>query len=137
MANAVPNNGGRRNEIASAVALAKKLLWVLVVMAAAGAAFAGSAVYVPAVSLLAIGVGSYAVLLLSWHYYRPRVSMYAWLTFSVAMSISALGGIVLPAVREGVLHPLAALAIVPGWFGVGIAAPLLASAARLRRWGSE
>lgn len=78
----------------------------LIAIVGGGLAFTGRTIYVPGVFLFAIGVGSYAVLLLSWHYYRPRVSIYAWLAFSVAMVISAVGGILLPAVREGSLHPL-------------------------------
>ena len=137
MANAVPNSGYRRNEIVSAVSLANRLVLVLIAIAAGGLAFSGRAIFVPGASFFAIGVGSYAVLLLSWHYYRPRVSIYAWLLFSVAMVISAVGGILLPLMREGSLHPLGALSVMSGWFGAGVAAPLVGSAARLRRWASE
>jgi hypothetical protein len=137
MANAVPNSGRRGNEIVSAVVLANRLALVFIAIAAGGLAFSGRAIFGPGVSLFAIGVGSYAVLLLSWHYYRPRVSVYAWLLFSVAMVIAAVGGILLPVVREGSLHPLGALSVMSGWFGAGVAVPLVLSAAKLRRWASE
>jgi hypothetical protein len=70
MANAVLISKARRTEITSAIALASKLWWVLIVIAAAGVALFGPQIYMSAAVLFAAGVGSYAVLLLSWHYYR-------------------------------------------------------------------
>jgi hypothetical protein len=137
MANGVPNPTPLRNEIVTAVGLAKRLVWVLVAIASGGLAFSGREICVPGAFLFSIGVGSYTVLLLSWHYYRPRLSLYAWLLFSVAMYISAVAAVILPAVREGALHPLGALSAMSGWFGAGIAVPVVVSAARLRRWASE
>ena len=137
MANTVPDSGYRRNEILSAVTVAKRLVWVLIAIAAGGLALSGKAVFAPGAFLFCIGVGSYAVLLLSWHYYRPRVSLYAWLLFSAAMAISAAGGFVLPVIRDGILQPLGALSVMSGWFGAGIAVPLVVSAAKLCRWASE
>jgi hypothetical protein len=137
MTNAVLISKARRTEITSAIALASKLWWVLIVIAAAGVALFGPQIYMSAAVLFAAGVGSYAVLLLSWHYYRPRASIYAWLVFSIAIAISIVGGLVLPSVRQGALHPLAALSAIVGCLGSGIAVPLVISAARLRRWASE
>jgi len=137
IANAVLISTARRTEIASAIALASKLWAVLIIIAAAGVALLGPRVYMSGAALFAAGIGSYAVLLLSWHYYRPRASIYAWLVFSIAMAISLVGGLVLPSVRQGTLHPLGALSALVGCFGSGIALPLLMSAARLRRWASE
>jgi hypothetical protein len=127
----------RRTEITSAIALASKLWAVLVVIAAAGVALFGPQIYMSSAALFAAGIGSYAVLLLSWHYYRPRASICAWLVFSIAIAISIVGGMVLPSVRQGLLHPLGALFAVVGCLGSGIALPLLLSAARLRRWANE
>ena len=113
------------------------MLWVLVVIAVAGIALFGPGIYVPAAILFATGIGSYAVLLLSWHYYRPKASIYAWLMFSFAIAISIFVGLVLPAVRDGALHPLGALSAVMGCLGSGTAAPLVMSAPRLRNWANE
>ena len=137
MANPVLISKARRTEIISAIALASKLWWVLIVIAAAGVTLFGRQIYVSGAVLFAAGVSSYAVLLLSWHYYRPRASIYAWLVFSIAIGISIVEGLVLPSVRQGALHPLGALSAIVGCLGSGIAVPLVLSAARLRRWASE
>jgi hypothetical protein len=137
MANAVLISRARRSEITSAIAAAARMLWVLVAFAAVGIALFGRQIYMPGAVLFAAGLGSYAVLLLSWHYYRPRASIYAWLLFSIAVAISMGVGLVLPAVREGALHPLAALSAMTGYLGLGIAGPLVISAPRLRRWANE
>jgi hypothetical protein len=113
------------------------MLWLLVAIAAGGIALFGPQIYMPSAVLFAAGLGSYAVLLLSWHYYSPRASIYAWLLFSIAIAISIAGGLVLPLVREGALHPLGALSAMAGCLGSGIAVPLVISAPRLRRWANE
>jgi len=137
MANAGAISTARRNEITSAIALAYRMLWVLIVIAVAGIALFGPGIYVPGAVLFAAGIGSYAVLLLSWHYYRPKASIYAWLLFSIAIAVSITVGLVLPAVREGALHPLGALSAVMGCLGSGTAVPLVISAPRLRNWANE
>lgn len=135
--NTAPISTARRNEITSAIALATRSSWVFLVIAAAGIALFRPAIYLPAAILFAAGIGSYAVLLLSWHYYRPKASIYAWLLFSIAIAISLVVGLVLPAVREGALHPLGALSAVMGCLASGTALPLLISAPRLRDWASQ
>ena len=110
---------------------------MLVLIAVGGIAFFSPQINMPGACLFAVGVGSYAVLLLSWHYYRPRASIYAWLLFSAAIAISITVGLVLPAVREGALQPLGALSAMMGFLGSGVAVPLVLSASRLRRWASE
>jgi hypothetical protein len=137
MAKAVLISTVRRTEITSAIAVASKLWWMLSLIGAAGVALFGPQIYMSGAVLFAAGVGSYAVLLLSWHYYRPRASIYAWLGFSIAIAISIVGGLVLPSVRQGDLPPLGALFAIVGFLGSGIALPLIISAARLRRWASE
>src|SRR5687768_813723 len=94
-------SSARRNEIKSAVALATRLSWVFIVIAAAGIALFRPAIYTPGAVLFVAGVSCYAVLLLSWHYYRPNTSVYAWLLFSIAIAMSIFAGLVLPTVREG------------------------------------
>jgi hypothetical protein len=130
-------SSARRNEIKSAVALATRLSWVFIVIAAAGIALFRPAIYTPGAVLFAAGVSCYAVLLLSWHYYRPNTSVYAWLLFSIAIAMSIFAGLVLPTVREGVLHPLGALSALVGCLGSGIAVPIVISAPRLRHWANE
>ena|SRR5690348_1220262 len=137
MADAAPISTARRNEITSAVALATKLSWVFIVIAVGGIALFRPGIYVPGAILLAAGISCYAVLLLSWHYYRPNASIYAWLLFSIAIAMSIFGGVVLPTVREGVLHPLGALAALLGGLGSGTALPIVISARRLRNWANE
>jgi hypothetical protein len=137
MANAAPISTARRNEITSAIALATRLLWVFGVIAVGGIALFRPGIYAPGAVLFAAGIGSYAVLLLSWHYYRPKASIYAWLLFSIAIAISLFVGLVLPAVRDGVLHPLGALSAVMGCLGLGTTVPLVISAPRLRNWANE
>jgi hypothetical protein len=137
MANPVLTSRARRSEITSAVELGTKVLWLLLAFAAGGIVLFGPQIYVPGAVLFAAGVGTYAVLLLSWHYYRPRASIYAWLLFSTALAISIAVGLVLPTVRQGDLHPLGALSAMVGCLGSGIAVPLVMSAARLRKWASE
>ena len=137
MANTAPISTPQRSEITSAVTLATRLLWVFLVIAAAGIAFFRPGVYVPAAMLFAAGISSYAVLLLSWHYYRPKASIYAWHLFSIAIAMSIFVGVVLPTVREGTLHPVGALLAVVGCLGSGAAVPLVISASRLRNWANE
>jgi hypothetical protein len=137
MANTAPISTARRSEITSAVVLATKLLWVFVVIAVGGIALFRPGIYVPGAMFFAAGISSYAVLLLSWHYYRPKASIYAWLLFSIAIAMSIFVGLVLPTVREGALHPLGALSAVVGCLGSGAAVPLVISAARLRNWANE
>jgi hypothetical protein len=137
MANAAPISTARRSEITSAVTLASRLLWVFLVIAAGGVAAFRPGIYVPAAMLFAAGISSYAVLLLSWHYYRPKASIYAWLLFSIAIAMSIFIGVVLPTVRDGALHPLGALSAVVGCLGSGAAVPLFISAPRLRNWANE
>jgi hypothetical protein len=137
MADTAPISTARRNEITSAVALATKLSWVFIVIAAGGIALFRPGIYVPGAILFAAGISCYAVLLLSWHYYRPNASIYAWLLFSIAIAMSILAGLVLPTVREGVLHPLGALAALVGCLGSGTAVPIVISARRLRNWANE
>jgi hypothetical protein len=137
MASTAPISTARRSEITSAVALATKLLWLFVVIAAGGIALFRPGIYVPSAMLFAAGISSYAVLLLSWHYYRPKASVYAWLLFSIAIAMSIFVGLVLPTVREGALHPLGALSAVVGCLGSGAAVPLVISARRLRNWANE
>ena len=137
MANTAHISTARRSEITSAVALATRLLWVFVVIAASGIALFRPGIYVPAAMLFAAGISSYAVLLLSWHYYRPKASIYAWLLFSIAIAMSIFVGLVLPTVREGVLHPLGALSAIVGCLGSGAAVPLAISTPRLRNWAKE
>jgi hypothetical protein len=108
-----------------------------VVIAVAGIALFRPGIYVPGAILFAAGIGSYAVLLLSWHYYRPKASIYAWLLFSIAIVFSVFAGFVLPAVRQGALHPLGALSAIMGCLGSGVAIPLVLSASRLRNWANE
>jgi hypothetical protein len=137
MANAALISTARRSEITSAIGLATRALWVLVAIAVGGIVLFSPQIYMPGALLFAAGIGSYAVLLLSWHYYRPRASIYAWLVFSIAIAISIALGMVLPLVRQGALHPLGALFAAAGGLGSGIAVPLVISAARLRKWASE
>jgi len=137
MASTAPMSTARRIEITSAVALATKLLWVFVVITAGGIVLFRPEIYVPGAMLFAAGISSYAVLLLSWHYYRPNASIYAWLLFSIAIALSISIGLVLPTVREGALHPLGALSALVGCLGSGAALPLVISARRLRNWASE
>lgn len=125
----------QESEISAAIELSTKLIPVLLGIAFVGlVAFFGWPMLIAALSLFAVALVSFGGLVLSWRYYRQGVSIYAWLLCSAALATAITVAVVLPSVRAGALHPLAALAAMAGWLPLGVVGPLVMFRSRLRAW---
>jgi hypothetical protein len=85
-------------------------------------------------SYLLAGLAAFGGLLLSWRHYRYGVSLGVWLMFVTIVTAAPSLLLVLPSVRAGQLHPLAALFAFFGCLGIGISGPLALIPQRIRTW---
>jgi hypothetical protein len=96
--------------------------------------FFNVSMFVAAAAYLAAGFTAFVCLLLSWRYYRYGVSFAVWLMCATAMFAAPSWLFVLPSVRAGTLHPLAALFAFVGFLGTGLSAPLALGRQKIRTW---
>ena len=125
----------QRSEVERVLALSMKLAPVFVAISGLSAGvYFSSEMLVASGSLFLAGIVSFCGLLLSWRHYRYGVSLSIWLVFATCSYSVPMAILVLPSVRIGALHPLAALCAMVGWFGLGAMGPIFLLRSRLRRW---
>ncbi|SRR5712691_2230567 len=125
----------QRNEISRVLELSEKFAPICLAVSIVSIIwFFNTSMFIAAGSYLLVGLIAFASLLLSWRHYRYGASLGVWLIFLTVVATAPSFLLVLPSVRAGQLHPLAAIFALFGFLGVGIAGPLVLIRQRIRTW---